>query len=92
MAPGTGAPRAVRTGRGGSGNAGAGVAASGIADSRGLAAQRAYRAGVARGELPPLPTWASEAIDLITDLPPAADLVAALAAQADNALARAGRH
>jgi nitronate monooxygenase len=55
-------------------------------------AQQAYQADVARGELPPLPMWASEAIDLITDLPPAADLVRALAAQAEDALARAGRH
>jgi hypothetical protein len=35
--------------------------------------------------------WASEAIDLITDLPSAADLVATLAARAEDALARAGR-
>ncbi|WBB70058.1 nitronate monooxygenase [Micromonospora sp. WMMD812] len=54
-------------------------------------AQQAYQAGVARGELPPLPIWAGEALDLVTDLPPAADLVAALAAQAEQALARAGR-
>jgi nitronate monooxygenase len=54
-------------------------------------AQQAYQAEVARGEVPPLPVWASEAIDLITDLPPAADLVAAMAAQAEDALARAGR-
>ena len=33
--------------------------------------------------------WASQAIGLIADLPPAADLVAALAAQAEEALARA---
>lgn len=39
-----------------------------------------------------LPVWASEAIDLINDLPYAADLVSALAAQAEEALARAGRH
>jgi hypothetical protein len=36
--------------------------------------------------------WASEAIDLINDLPSAAELVGILAAQAENALARAGRH
>jgi nitronate monooxygenase len=54
-------------------------------------ARRAYQDGVARGDLPPLPVWASEAIDLINDLPPAADLVGALAAQAEDALARAGR-
>jgi nitronate monooxygenase len=34
--------------------------------------------------------WASQAIGLIADLPPAAELVAALAAQAQEALARAG--
>jgi nitronate monooxygenase len=55
-------------------------------------AQRAYQEDVARGEVPPLPVWAGEAVDLITDLPPAADLVAALAAQAEEALKRAGRH
>ena len=50
-----------------------------------------YDADVARGAIPPLPVWAGEAIDLITDLPPAADLVCALAAQAELALTRAGR-
>jgi nitronate monooxygenase len=54
-------------------------------------AGQAYRDGVARGELPPLPVWASEAVDLITDLPSAAGLVSSLAAQAEDALARAGR-
>jgi nitronate monooxygenase len=44
---------------------------------------------VASGELPPLPVWASQAIDLITDLPPAADVVADLAVQAEDALTRA---
>ena len=53
-------------------------------------AQRAYREGVARGDLPPLPVWASEAVDLVTDVPPAADLVGIMAAQAADALARAG--
>jgi nitronate monooxygenase len=33
--------------------------------------------------------WASQAIDLITDLPPAAEVVAGLAAQAEDALAGA---
>jgi nitronate monooxygenase len=51
------------------------------------AARQAYEEGVARGELPP-PVWASQAIDLVTDLPPAADLVAALAAQAADVLTR----
>jgi nitronate monooxygenase len=55
------------------------------------AARQAYRDGVASGDLPPLPVWAGEGVDLINDLPPAADLVAALAAQAEEALARAGR-
>ena len=48
-----------------------------------------YRRGAASGEFPPQPVWASQAIDLITDLPPAADVVAALARQAEEALARA---
>jgi nitronate monooxygenase len=54
-------------------------------------AKRAYQDGVTRGDLLPLPVWASEAVDLINDLSPAADLVRALAAQAEHALARAGR-
>ncbi|WP_329126743.1 NAD(P)H-dependent flavin oxidoreductase [Streptomyces sp. NBC_01465] len=54
-------------------------------------ARRAYQDDVARGVIPPLPIWAGEGVDLITDLPPAADLVATLAAQAEEALARAGK-
>jgi nitronate monooxygenase len=54
-------------------------------------ARRAYQAGVANGDLPPRPVWASEAIDLINDRPPAAGLVGALAVQAEEALTRAGR-
>ena len=38
----------------------------------------------------PQPVWAGEAVDLISDLLPAADLVGLLAAQAQDALARAG--
>jgi nitronate monooxygenase len=53
------------------------------------AARQAYREAVARGDLPPKPVWASEAIDLITEITPAADLVGMLAAQAEEALARA---
>jgi nitronate monooxygenase len=53
------------------------------------AARQAYREAVARGDLPPNPVWASEAIDLITEITPAADLVGMLAAQAEEALARA---
>lgn len=54
-------------------------------------AQQAYQDAVVRGEIPALPQWASEAIDLINDLPSAADLVGTLAAQAEAALSRAGR-
>ncbi|MFF4764014.1 NAD(P)H-dependent flavin oxidoreductase [Streptomyces sp. NPDC001292] len=54
-------------------------------------ARQAYQDAVARGEIPPLPQWAGEAVDLIDDLPSAADLVGTLAAQAEEALARAGR-
>jgi nitronate monooxygenase len=50
-----------------------------------------YRNDVARGAVPPLPVWAGEGIDLITDVPSAADLVATVASQAEDALARAGR-
>jgi NAD(P)H-dependent flavin oxidoreductase YrpB (nitropropane dioxygenase family) len=52
------------------------------------AARSDYQRGVDSGELPPQPVWASQAIDLITDLPPAAEVVASLAAQAEEALAR----
>lgn len=55
-------------------------------------ARRDYQDDVASGELPPLPVWASEAVDLITDRPPAADLVATLASQAEEALTRAAGH
>jgi nitronate monooxygenase len=53
-------------------------------------ARQAYRDGVAQGDLPPQPVWAGEAVDLISDLLPAADLVGLLAAQAQDALDRAG--
>jgi nitronate monooxygenase len=51
-------------------------------------AMRAYRQGVDSGDLPREPIWASEAIDLITDLRPAAGLVGDLAAEAAATLAR----
>ena len=60
-----------------------------LADDR--EATRDYQNDVARGAIPSLPVWAGEAIDLITDLPSAADLVATLATQAEDALAKAGR-
>ena len=53
------------------------------------AARQAYREAVATGTLPPEPVWASEAIDLITEVSPAAELVGALAAQAEQALVKA---
>ncbi|MEC3917992.1 NAD(P)H-dependent flavin oxidoreductase [Nocardia sp. CDC160] len=52
-------------------------------------AKQAYHRGVERGDLPPTPVWASEAVDLIASLEPAADLVERLAAEAEAALARA---
>jgi nitronate monooxygenase len=51
--------------------------------------RRAYREAIARGEIPAEPVWASQAIGLIRDLPPAAELVGVLAAQAEEALGRA---
>jgi nitronate monooxygenase len=51
-------------------------------------AKRAYREAIERGELPRDPVWASEAIDLITELRPAADIVGDLAAEAAATLAR----
>jgi nitronate monooxygenase len=54
-------------------------------------ARQDYQTDVAQGVIPALPVWAGEAIDLITDVPSAADLVTTLAAQAVDALARAGR-
>jgi nitronate monooxygenase len=48
-----------------------------------------YDEDVRNGRVPPLPVWAGEAVDLITDLPSAADLVPALATAAEEALARA---
>ncbi|MFC1415502.1 nitronate monooxygenase [Streptacidiphilus cavernicola] len=55
-------------------------------------ARQQYQDDVAREAVPPLPVWAGEGVDLITDVPPAADLVAALADQAEAALTRAGRN
>lgn len=54
------------------------------------AAQQSYRDAIATGALPPDPVWASQAIDLISEVSPASDIVAALGAQAELALARAG--
>ncbi|MEV6544159.1 nitronate monooxygenase [Streptomyces sp. NPDC051665] len=54
-------------------------------------ARHAYQVALAQGDIPPLPVWAGEAVDLINDLPSAADLVNSLATQAEDALARAGK-
>jgi nitronate monooxygenase len=54
-------------------------------------ARQDYQDDIARGAIPALPLWAGEAVDLVTDVPSAVDLVAALAARAEDALARAGR-
>jgi nitronate monooxygenase len=51
--------------------------------------RRAYREAVARDEIPAEPVWASQAIGLIRDLPPAAELVGVLAAQAEESLGQA---
>jgi nitronate monooxygenase len=51
--------------------------------------RRAYREAIARREIPAEPVWASQAIGLIRDLPPAQELVGVLAAQAEQALGRA---
>lgn len=51
-------------------------------------AKLAFRQAVARGELPPI-VWASQSIDLITELTSAADLVGVIAAQAETALRNA---
>lgn len=55
------------------------------------AAMAAFAEGAERGDLAVLPVWAGEALDLITELSSATDLVSALAGQAEEALARAGR-
>lgn len=54
-------------------------------------ARQAYADDIAAGRLPALPVWAGESVDLVTDLIPAATLVALLSDQAETALAHAGR-
>lgn len=54
-------------------------------------AKAEYRAAAAVGDLSAVPVWASEAIDLIGTIFPAADLVARLSREAEMALTRAGR-
>lgn len=51
-------------------------------------ARERFGEAVARGDMSAVPVWAGEAVDLITDVSPAAGLVARLAADAETALAR----
>jgi nitronate monooxygenase len=53
-------------------------------------AQREYRQALRAGDMDAVPVWASEALDLIGEVLPAADLVALLAAEAEAAISRAG--
>jgi nitronate monooxygenase len=55
------------------------------------AAKAEFRAAARQGDLAVIPVWASEAIDLITEIVPAADLVGALAAEAEDAIVAVGR-
>jgi nitronate monooxygenase len=55
------------------------------------AAQEAFLAALERGDPAAVPVWASEAIDLVTEVVPAAELVGVIAGEAEAALARAGR-
>jgi nitronate monooxygenase len=50
------------------------------------AARADYRRAADRGDLAVVPVWAGEAVDLITELAPAADLVARIAGEAEAAL------
>ena len=54
-------------------------------------AKASYREAADRGDLGVVPVWASEAIDLITEVMPAADLVGLLAAETEQALIRSAR-
>jgi len=54
-------------------------------------AKAAFRDAADRGDPGVVPIWASESIDLITEIVPAADLVGLLAAETEDALVRAGR-
>ena len=51
-----------------------------------------YRTAAERGDSSVVPVWAGEAIDLITDLTPAADLVATIAAEAQRSLLQTQRN
>ena len=55
------------------------------------AARQEYSQAAQAEDMAVIPVWASEAIDLITAVLPATDLVALLAAEAEETLRRAGR-
>jgi nitronate monooxygenase len=55
------------------------------------ATREAFEKAAAEGDPSVAPAWASEAIDLITDVVPAAELVERIVSQAEVALATAGR-
>ncbi|HEX3334783.1 MAG TPA: nitronate monooxygenase [Acidimicrobiales bacterium] len=55
------------------------------------AAKAEYEAGAAVGDLSVIPVWASEAIDLINRISPAAEVVCELGRDAEAALSGAGR-
>jgi nitronate monooxygenase len=57
----------------------------------GHTAQQEYRAAAERDDIDYVPVWAGEALDLITDVRPAADILADLVTGAERALASAGR-
>jgi nitronate monooxygenase len=52
-------------------------------------AKVSFRAAAARGDMGVVPVWASEAVDLITDVPYAAALVELLSGEAERVLAQA---
>ncbi|MQY30073.1 hypothetical protein NRB56_56710 [Nocardia sp. RB56] len=54
-------------------------------------ALREYREAAARGDVSVIPVWAGQAVGLVADIEPAADIVAAIAAEAERTLARIGR-
>jgi nitronate monooxygenase len=54
-------------------------------------AKASFREAADEGDLAVVPVWASEAIDLITEVVPAAELVGLLAQETEEALVRAGR-
>jgi nitronate monooxygenase len=54
------------------------------------AAKADYRTAADRGDLSVIPVWAGKAIDVITDLTPAADVVTRIAGEAEEALLHVG--